>query len=63
MIDVPSAPTAKPAIVNGRHSCRPDTLNASTTAISQPAVIATMTGHGFSKMAGNAGGSGATLTT
>lgn len=63
MIDVPSAPTAKPATVNGRHSCRPDTLNASTTATTQPAVITTTTGHGLSKMAGKAGGSNATLTT
>jgi len=63
MIDVPRAPTASPAIVNGRHSCRPGTVNANTTATSQPAVITTMTGHGLSKMAGKAGGSGATLTT
>jgi hypothetical protein len=32
-------------------------------AINQPAVITTITGHGLSKMAGRAGGSGATLTT
>jgi hypothetical protein len=63
MMDVPRAPTAKPAIANGRHSCRPGTVNASTTAMSQPVVIATITGHGLSKTAGRAGGSGATLTT
>ena len=63
MIDVPSAPTARPAIVNGRHSCRAGTVNANTMAISQPAVITTMTGHGLSKTAGSAGGSGATLPT
>src|SRR6478609_7894500 len=63
MIDVPSAPTARPAIVNGRHSCRAGTVNANTMAISQPAVITTMTGHGLSKTAGRAGGSGATLPT
>ncbi len=60
-IDVPSAPTARPATVNGRHSCRPGTVNARTVAMSQPAVIATMTGQGSSRMAGSAGGSGATL--
>jgi hypothetical protein len=38
-------------------------VNASTTAISQPVVIATITGHGLSKTAGRAGGSGATLST
>jgi hypothetical protein len=33
------------------------------TAMSQPAVITTITGHGLSKPAGRAGGSGATLPT
>jgi hypothetical protein len=61
-IDVPSAPTARPATANGRHSCRPGTVNAITVATSQPAVIATMTGQGSSRMAGSAGGSGATIT-
>ena len=46
--------------MNGRHSCRAGTVNANTIAISQPAVITTMTGHGLSKYAGRAGGSGAT---
>jgi hypothetical protein len=63
MIDVPSTPIASPATVKGRHSCRPGTVNASTTAIIQPAAITTMTGQGLSKTAGRAGGSGATLTT
>ena len=50
-----------PATVNGRHSCSPDTVNANTVAMSQPAAITTMTGQGLSRMAGSAGGSGATL--
>jgi hypothetical protein len=38
-------------------------VNANRTAISQPVAITTMTGHGLSKTAGRAGGSGATVTT
>jgi hypothetical protein len=49
--------------VNGRHSYRAGTVNANTMAISQPAVITTMTGQGLSNTAGSAGGSGATLPT
>ena len=29
---MPSAPTAKPATVKGRHSCSPDTVNADPEA-------------------------------
>ena len=54
---------ARPAMVKGRHSCRPGTVNANKTATSQPAAMTTMTGHGLSKTAGRAGGSGATLST
>ena len=31
---------------DGRHSCKPGTVNANTVAISQPAAITTMTGQG-----------------
>jgi hypothetical protein len=50
-------------MVNGRHACKAGTVNANATAMSQPAVITTITGHGLSKPAGRAGGSGATLPT
>ena len=54
---------ARPATVNGRHSRRLGTVNANTTPISHPVAITAMTGHGLSKIAGRAGGSGATGTT
>ncbi len=34
-IDVPSAPTPKPATAMGRHSCSPGTVKARITAINQ----------------------------
>lgn len=46
-------------MVTGRQSCRAGSVKARTTAMSQPVAIATMTGHGCSRAAGSAGGSGA----
>src|SRR4029079_11580811 len=57
-IEVPSTPTPRPAIANGRHSASPDTVNAKTVATSQPTVIARITGHGLSSAGGRAGGCG-----
>ena len=57
-IDVPSTPTPKPATAMGRHSCSPATVKARITAINQPTAITMMTGHGSSRIAGRAGGSG-----
>ena len=51
-------PTPRPATATGRQSCSPATVNASTTAINQPTAITMMTGHGSSRIAGRAGGSG-----
>jgi DNA-binding MarR family transcriptional regulator len=46
-------------MVTGRQACRSCTVKASTTATSQPAAIATITGHGCSSATGNGGGVGA----
>lgn len=42
-------------MVVGRQSCRAGTVKASTTAITQPEAITTMTGHGLSSAGGSAG--------
>lgn len=44
-------------MVVGRQSCRAGTVKASTTAITQPEAITTMTGHGLSSAVGRAGNS------
>lgn len=52
---------ASPASDSGRQLCRPGTVKARTVAISHPAAITTITGHGSRSEAGNGGGCGSSV--